>query len=43
MDWAESELDPEAAAVRLSPTMSERVRHVESRSHIPHDIGLNII
>ena len=38
MDWAESE--PEAAAVRLSPPMSERVRH---RSHIPHDIGLDII
>ena len=36
MDWAESE--PEAA-VRLSP----RVWHVESRSHIPHDIGLDII
>ena len=39
MDWAGSE--PEAPAVRLSQTMSERVRH---RSHIlPHDIGLNII
>ena len=38
--WAESE--PEAA-VRLSPPMSERVRHVDSRSHIPHDIGLDII